>query len=307
MTEENNETQEGVLTLPQRMIERIVEDIRHDIQEGKQKTAEIIPAAFILFVEKWLGFWVTLIGLTFTIGSLGMGLTYAAEKGATIPALANNISWFLGHIWTVGLLVVLTYGVILFSLLLVSTVRLVLWGRTIYRKFWNQNTPPFSTETTEAGSKQWPPTNQQREEAWKHAKDHLGNGSILFITITFLLLLFEQLAAETLNNLLSSSWLTVVGNSIDVGIGVLDFDSILGAAAPNASQYGIVLFVLFFVLPSAVVAIGTRNLLYLVESSIRDHIEKGRNGSLRSKSTALLAFFFLYSIGICTNILIQLP
>lgn len=306
MGEGDKETQEGISTLPRRAVERFIGDLRHDAQEAKRKGTEIIPTALVLIVEKWLGFWITLIGLTLTVGSLGMGLTYVAEKGATVPSLSNNVPWLLGHIWTVGLLVVLTYGVILFALLLVSAVRLVLWGRNIYVNLWDRNTPPFSTNTSTEDSEQWPPTDKQREEAWKHARDNLGNGSILFISIVFLLLMFEQIAAETLNELLSSSWLTVIGNSIDAGIGFLDFESLLGTAAPNASQYEIALFFLFFVLPSTVIAIGTRNLLYLVEAWVRDHIEKIRDGNLLSRSTVILAFLSLYSIGICVNIIIQL-
>jgi len=306
MAKADKEAQEGLSSLPRRAFQRIVGDLRHDFQGAKRKGADVIPSAFTLLVEKWLGFWVTLIGLTITVGSLGMGLVYAAEMGSTVPALSNTVPWLLGHIWTVGLLVVLTYGVILFSLILVSVSRLVLWGRDTYLHFWNRDTPPFTTDIPEEGSKQWPPTDEQRQEAWGHATDYLGNGSILFISIVFLLSLLEQIATETLNGLLSSSFLSVVGNSVSVGIGLLDFDSILGTAAPNASQPEIALFVLFFVLPSTVIAIGTRNLLYLVEGGVRTHIENVRGGDLLSWSTVILSVMFLYSLGICANILAQL-
>jgi len=305
MTGADREGQNGRSSLTRRVSKRIVGDFRHDIRGAKRKGADFIPSAFILFVEKWLGFWVTLIGLTFTVGALGMGLIYVAEIGSTIPAISSTVPWLLGHIWTVGLLVVLTYGVVLFSLLLVSTARLVLWSRDTYLHFWSRDTPPFTTDTAEKESKQWPPSNQQRQEARDHARDYLGNGAILFVSILFLLFLFESIATETLNKLLSSSFLTIIGNSIDVGIGVLDFNSALGTAAPNAGQPEIVLFVLFFVLPAALMAIGTRNLLFLIEGHVRTHIENVREGNLLSWSTVVLFSMFLYSIGICANILVQ--
>lgn len=305
MAETNGEGEDEISSLPERAVQRLVSNLQYDLQRAKRKSKRIIASVFVLLIEKWLGFWITLISVTLTVGSLGMVLVYAAEIGSTVPALSNTVPWLLGHIWIVGLLVVLTYGAILFSLLLVSSTRLVLWGRNIYIKFWNRDTPPFSTETSEEESKQWPPTDQQRKEAWNHSKDYLGNGSVFFISILFVLFLFEQLATETLNQLLSSHFITIIGSSLDVGIGVLDLDSALGMAAPDASQPELVLFILFFVLPAAVMAIGTRNLLFLMEGWVREHIEKVRNRNLINRSMAILSIIFLYTLGICSNIIIQ--
>ncbi|MDQ2074741.1 hypothetical protein RBH20_19630 [Haloarcula sp. H-GB4] len=306
MTEADEEGRGDVSSISRQAIQRIIQDFRYDIQGAKRKGADFIPSAFILFLEKWLGFWITLIIITFTIGTLGMCLVYAAKMGSTFPILSNSLPWLLGHIWIVGLLVVLTYGVVLFSLLLVSAVRLVFWSRDTYVDIWNRDTPPFTTHDSEEESRVRPPSDQQRQEAWNHARDYLGNGSILFISIVGLLLLFESVATETLNKLLSSSFLTIIGNSIDVGIGVLDFNSALETVAPNAGQPEIVLFVLFFVLPAAVMAIGTRNLLFLIEAQVRTHIENVREGNFLSWSTVILFTMFVYSIGICANILVQL-
>ena len=306
MTETDGEGKGGFSSLPRRAIQRTVRDFRHDIQETKRKGTDFILSAFILLLEKWLGFWITLIGITFTVGTLGTGLVYAGEMGSTIPILSNSVPWLLGHIWTVGLLVVLTYGVILFSLLLVSTARLILWSQNTYSDVWNRDTPPFTTDSSQEEPRIWPPNDQQRQEAWNHTRDYLGNGAILFVSIVSLLFLFETIATETLHKMLSSSFLTVIGNSMDVGIGMLDFNSALGTAAPNAGQPEIVLFVLFFVIPAAVMAIGTRNLLFLIEGYVRTHIENVREGNLLSWSTVVLFSMFLYSISICANILIQL-
>jgi hypothetical protein len=305
MVETDEEEEESPSSLPQRAAQRIVRDLQHDIQGAKRKGSDIFPSALTLFVEKWLGFWISLIGLTITVGFLGIGLIYAAEIGSTIPALSSTIPWFLGHIWTVGLLVTLTYGVILLSLLLVSAARLVLWCRDTYLKYWNRDTPPFTADTSEKKSARWPPTNQQRQKARNLARDYIGNGAVLFVSILFVLVLLEQIATETLNRLLSSRLLTVIGDSIDVGIGVLDFESVLRAAAPNASQPQLILFILFFVLPAGLMAIGTRNLLYLIEGRVRTHIENVREGNFLSWSALILVSMFLYSLGICANILIQ--
>lgn len=301
----DEEGRDGLWSLPKRASQRIVQDLRHDIGGFKRKIGDILPSTLDLFIERWLGFWITLIGLTFTIGGLGMALVFAAELGNTNPTLSRTIPGALEHIWTVGLLVVLTYGAVLVSLLLVSAVRFVLWGRNTYLDIWTRDTPPFSTATQEEESAEWPPTDQQRQKARIHARDYLGNGAVLFISILFILLLLESIATETLNKLLSSSLLTVIGNSIDVGVGILDFNGALGTAAPNANQPELVLFVLFFGPPAAVMAIGTRNLLYLVEGSIRTHIENVREGGIFSWSTAFLVSALLYSIGICANIIIQ--
>ena len=302
---ETDEEEESLSSLPQRVAQRVFQDLQHDIQGAKRKGSDIFPLALTLFVERWLGFWVTLIGLTFTVGFLGIGLIYAAEIGSTIPALSSTISWFLGHLWTVGLLVTLTYGVILLSLLLVSAARLVLWCRNTYLKYWNRDTPPFTAGTSEKKSEEWPPTNQQQQKAWDHAKDYIGNGAVLFVFVLTVLLLLEQVATETLNKLLSSRLLTVIGDSIDVGIGVLDFEGVIGMAAPNASQPQLILFLLFFALPAGLMTIGTRNLLYLVEGHVRTHIENVRDGNFLSWSTLVLISMFLYSLGICANILVQ--
>lgn len=309
MTETDGEEQGGQGAHPsllRRAIQRIVRDFKHDIQGAKRKGIDIIPSAFILLVEKWLGFWTTLIGLTFTVGALGMGLVYVAEMGSTIPPISNSVPWLLGHLWAVGLLIVLTYGVVLFSLLLVSAARLILWIRDTYLHIWNRDTPPFTPDGSKKETPEWPPSDQQRQEAWNHARDYLGNGAILFVSIVFVLLLAERIAQETVNELLSSPFLTIIGNSLDVGIGFLDFNGALGTAAPNARQPELALFVLFFVIPAAVMAIGTRNLLYLIEGQVRVEIEKVREGNLLSRSTAMLVFLFLYSIGIFANILIEL-
>lgn len=305
MADNDDEGQEGLSSLPERAVQRIIRDLRHDAREVKQKGIHLVPSAFILFLEKWLGFWILLIGLSFTIGTLGLGLTLAAEAGSTIPELASTIPWALNHIWTVGLLVTLTYGVVLFSLLLVSAARFVLWIQHTYLKYWNRDTPPFTTDDSDSKYTQWPPTSKQRHEAWVHARNYIGNGSILFISVLFLLVMFEQIATETLNKVLSSRLLTIIGSSIDVGIGVLDFESVIGAAVPNASQPQLIFLILFLVLPAGLMAIGTRNLLFLSEGYIRTHIDKVRNGNFLSWSTVVLVSMFIYSLGICANIYIQ--
>lgn len=305
MVKTDGEERGGFSSFPRRAVKRLVRDFRHDIREVKSTSADILPSAFIFLVEKWLGFWVTLVAVTFTVGYLGMGLVYVAEIGSTIPALFNTVPWLVSHVWIVGLLVVLTYGVVIFSVLMVSTARFVLWGRDTYLKFWRRDTPPFRTGSLEEEPKQWPPTDHQRKKAWNHAKNYIGYGSILFISIGSLLFLFEQMATETLNQVLSSRVFTIIGTSIDIGIGVVDFDSALWLVAPNASQPELVLLVLFFVPPTAVMAIGTRNLLFFIESGIREHIENIRAGNLLSWSTAILFFMFLYTLGICANIAIQ--
>lgn len=293
-------------SLLRRAIQRLVQDFKHDIHGAKRKGMDLIPYAVVLLIEKWLGFWTTLIGLTFTVGALGMGLVYVAEMGSTIPTLSNSVPWLLGHLWTVGILVILTYGVVLFSLLLVSAARLILWIRDTYLRIWNRDTPPFTPNGSKKESPEWPPSDQQRQEAWNHARDYLGSGAVVFVLIVSALLLAESIAQETVNELLSSRFLTIIGNSLDVGIGFLDFNGALGTAAPNANQPELVLFILFFVIPAAIMAIGTRNLLYLVEGQVRVEIEKVREGNILSRSTAMLVFLFLYSIGIFANILFEL-
>jgi len=62
MAESDGEGQEDLSSLPRRAIQRIVRDVRHDIHGTKRKGADIIPSVFILFLEKWLGFWISFIG-----------------------------------------------------------------------------------------------------------------------------------------------------------------------------------------------------------------------------------------------------
>lgn len=305
MTKTDEQESEKSSSLPRRAAERLAEDFQHDIRGIKQKGVDVVPSAFILFVEKWLGFWMTIVGVTLSIGLLGLGFVYGAEFARTVPILSSRVQWLLDYIWVVGLLFVLTYGAVLFSLVIVSAARFVLWVRDNYLKFWNRDTPPFTKGTSEKESKQWPPSNKQRKEALEHAKNYLSVGSIFFISVVSVLLLIEQFATETLNQLLSSRFVTVIGNSIDIGIVVLDFDSALGTAAPNASQPEVVFFILFFVLPAAVMAIAARNLVFLVEARIRDHIENVRDGDLLNWSTVVLLSMFVYSLTVCASLIIQ--
>lgn len=305
MAETDGEGDGGLSSLPRRASQRIVQDFRHDIQEAKRKGADILPSAFILFVEKWLGFWLAIIGSAFTVGVLGMGLVYIAEVASTVSVLSNSVPWLIGHVWILGLLTVLTWGVMLFSLLLVSGVRLVLWSHNVYRDFWNRHTPPFSPDSSDNDSTPWPPSDHERDTARDRMLDFFGKGGITFIGIFILLIIADRIDSETLNELLSAPTLTAIGESFDLGFGIVDFDGLLGSIAPNATQPQLVLFALVFVLPGAVMSIGARNLLFLTESHIRDHIEIVRNGNLLGRSTAPLIALMLYSIGICANIFAQ--
>ncbi len=302
----DEEGERSYTSLPRRMGQRIVRDIQHDILGAKQKGADVIPSAVILFVEKWLGFWVAVILSAFIVGSVGMGLVYIAEVASTVSVLSSSVPWFIGRMWVLGLLTTLTWGVMLFSLLLVSGVRLVLWSHHVYKNIWIQHTPPFSAVSPDDDPVPWPPSEHELDAAKDRMWDFFGKGGIAFLAILFLLLLAESLDPKTLNRLLSSSSLTAIGNSLDLGFGIVDFNSLLGSVAPNATQPQLVFFSLVFVLPGAVMSIGARNFLFLTESYIRDHIETVRNGNLLGRSTATLIALMLYSIGIFINILAQL-
>ncbi len=305
MRENDDDQRKALSSVPRRVIRRLIRDLRYDLRETKQKVSNFIPLAFIQFVEKWLGFWFALITITYTVGVLGIGLIYTAEVGSSIHALSSTIPGVLGHIWTVGVLITLSYGVVLLSLLLVSAVRFILWCRDTYLGYWNRDTPPFTTENSKKSPGEWPPSRQQQENAWNHTRDYIGYGAILFSSVLFLAVLLNQIATETLSNLLSSRLLTILGSSIDVGIGILDFDNVIKMTAPNASQPQLVLFIVFFVLPAGVMAIGTRNLLYLVEGYVRIRIENIREGNYLSRSTVVLMIMFTYSLSICANFLSQ--
>lgn len=294
-----------ITTLPRRVIQRIGRDIRHDVRKAKQKGSETIPSAILFAVEKWLGFWAAVIVTALVIGGLGMGLVYVAEWASTVSMLTSNASWAIGQIGALGLLTVLTWGVIIFAIVLVSGFRLALWSKSTFMGLWNQHTPPFTENRTREEPSPWHSTDEDLKTAWEEMTDFLGWGSIIFIIILFVLFLAENIAQKTLNDFLSSSYLTAIGNSLDVAFWVVNFDGLLEAVAPNVSQPQLVLFVLFFVIPGAVMAIGARNLLYITEVHVREHIEIMRDDGLIGWSTFYLVSLFLYSIGICIQILAQ--
>lgn len=296
---------EKVTSLLRRVSQRIIRDLRHDIRAGKRKGKDTIPSAVITFVEKWLGFWFAVIGSGLVIGSLGMALVSVAEWMGTVSLFATTAPWIINHVWIVGLLVVLTWGVLLFSLVLVSVARLALWSRDTFTAIWNRHTPPFKEASPDATTTPWPPTEEELDAARARMADFLGWGAIIFTTTLFLLLVVESIAKETLYSLLSSSQLTAIGNSLDVGIGVIDFRGILGVVAPSVNQPHLVLVILFIVLPGSVMAIGTRNFLFLTESHVREHINSVLEKGLIGWSTAYLLFLFLYSIGVCIQLLVH--
>lgn len=187
----------------------------------------------------------------------------------------------------------------LFAILSVSAFRIALWSQDIITGIWNRHTPPFTTVDTENNSRPWPPTNAELDAARKQMWDFLGKGAIIFLGILFVLVLAENTAATTLYSLLSSSYLTAIGDSLNAGIGLLDFGGTLETLAPNMDQPQLVLYILFFGLPGAVMAIGARNFLFLMESGIRERIETVRDDGLIARETVFLGFLFLYSIGVC--------
>lgn len=305
MTESDGIWGEKITSLLRRVCRRIIRDVRHDIREGKQKGADTLPSAVTTFVEKWLGFWLVVISSGIAIGGLGIVFVNTAEWMSTVSVLVTTVPWVINHVWLIGFLIVLTWGVLLFSIILVTGARLALWGRDTFAVIWNRHTPPFTEDGHDRTTTPWPPTDEELNAARARTRDFLGWGSIIFITMLFLLLVAESMAKETLYNLLSSSQLTAIGNSLDIGIGIVDFQGLLGTVAVDVNQPQLVFVILLVVFPGAVMAIGSRNLLFLVESHIREHIDNVLEKGLISRSAAYLFIAFLYSTAVCIQFLSQ--
>lgn len=296
---------EGLSSIPRRVSQRIVRDLQHDLQGAKQKGVDRIPAAILFALEKWLGFWTALIGSAMFVGGLGMGLVAVAEWASTVSVLANTVPWAIGHVWTLGLLTVLTWGVMLFALLFVSVVRLALWVRNITTTVWDQHTPPFPEEsaTTDTDSQPWPATEDDLDTARNRMWDFLGKGSITFVVVVFVLFLAEAVASSTLYALLSSEYISAVAGSINAGIGLFDFAGMVDVIAPGTSQQQLVLFILIFAPAGAVMAIGIRNFLFLAESQIREHFETVREDGPLGWAGLYLFVLLTWSTGAAIQLL----
>lgn len=298
---------ENIASLPRRITERVVTDVRHDMRGTKQKAADILPPALLFAIEKWLAFWFVLIGTALLIGGLGMGLVSVAEWASTVPVLTSTVPWAIGHVWLLGLLTVLTWGVILFALVAVSVVRLALWFRTVTTAFWSRHTPPFTPaeDDSAADSRAWPPSDAQLDRARDEMWDFLGKGSIAFVAVVFLLFAAETLASSILYGLLSSEHLMAVGDSLDAGVGVVDFGGLLAAVAPSVDQPQLIFIILFFGLPGTLMAIGARNLLFLAESHIRERIETVREDGPIGWAGLFLLVVLVYSTGVCIQLIAE--
>lgn len=294
-----------ITSLPRRGSQRLIHDTRHDIRGAKRKAAAVIPPAVLFFVEKWLGFWTAVIASALTVGGLGMGLVYLARWASTVSVLVTTILWFIKVVGIVGFLTILTWGVILFAIVLVSGLRLILWIQNTFRRFWNQHTPPFWEHRPEDESTTWPATDEDCKTAWKEMRDYLGWGSIIFVSILTIMLYAENTAEKDLYGILSSPYLTAIGSSIDAGFQFVDFDGFINTVAPNATQPQLLFFILFFVIPGGVAAIGARNLLFLTESQVRERIETVQEDGFICSSTVYLAIWFIWSTGVCIQLLNQ--
>jgi len=302
MRRSSKEWSATVVSLPQRVSQRIIRDLRHDIQAGKEKGADIIHSAVITFVEKWLGFWIAAIAPGFVIGGLGLGLVAAAEWMSTVSILVTTMPWAITHVWILGFLTVLTYGVLLFSLVLVTGARLALWCQDTFTAYWNRHTPPFSDDSHNATTTTWPPTNEARKSARDRVRDFLGWGAIVFVISLSILLAAESIAKATLYRLFSSSQLAAIGNSFDVGLGIIDVREVLHTVTPGVTQPQLIFVLLVFVFPAIVMAIGARNFLFLTEGWVREQIDSVVKDGPLNGSTAVLILSFLYTIAVCFQI-----
>lgn len=285
-----------IRSVGQRLKEWAVSGITQDVRDGKQWAADSIPYGIARVVEKWIGFWLAFLLVSF-LGWGGLVLIEAARGASDIMLLANTVPRAILFIGSIGILVVFLTGIWLLAIVVVSAVRVLFWLRTVWKNYWNKHTPRFTDSDAETNTPEWPPSDDEEDEAQSKVGQFALNGGLAFMGLMMILLQLEMNYPDRLHATVSSPELSLVSDVVNAALWVVNIEGLFETISANVSQAWVVYAILIFGLPGIFFVVAGRNLLFLTESFVGNHIETvAEKGVLNWTGLKLAGYFFAFSL-----------
>lgn len=292
-------------SLTHRVRKRTVHEVTTDLRDAGHWGSDIGRRGTVLAIEKWLGFWYAFL-LAMGLGFAGQTLLTSAQWAANVPALASTVPGLITQFGLFGFLVVLLSGLLLFGIVVVSAVRLLLGARESVSQYWDRQTPPFFSSSSDTVPRPWPPTADEINKARSKALTFGFWGSILFMATTIVLLLLEMHRPTQLRDTATNTQLWSIANIVEPGVWIVDVEGLLQTVMPGASQLQVIYLILLIGVPSILFFISARNLLFATEAFARVKIEKATQGSQLNKHQLWLVVQLLTFSIMAGNLLYQL-
>ncbi|WP_416839116.1 hypothetical protein [Haloferax sp. DFSO52] len=271
----NKENLDTIVSVVVRLKRRIVRDLTLDLRDGSEWAKDNVSRGLAFLIEKWIGFWLTMILLSI-VGAFGGSIVDVARWATDVPVIVDWVPWSITLVAVFGILTVFTTGIILFGVIAVSAVRLLFWIRDRFQSFWNRHTPPFEQNEAESVTHEWPRSTHDVSKSMEKVKSFTFLGSICFMLVTSALVAIEVTYRESFYATLSTPALSPISETLNPTLWIINVSGLMSIIAPYVTQTQVVLLILLIGIPGILLTIVARNLLFIIERAVRKSIETVR-------------------------------